>query len=87
MMRVRIERRGGLAGRLATGERQENELSPAERAAIQALLRAPPPARSAAGADRFQYIISVVDDSGTTVLNVPEDLMPAVLAAIPRLVL
>ena len=37
------------------------------------------------GADRFSYKVTVQDDKGTTVLDVPEHLMPKPLAAIPKI--
>ena len=85
-MRVRIERRGGLAGRPAVGEREDHELTGAEQAALQELLaKPPPPQTAAAGADRFYYKVTVEDDKGTNVLDVPEHLMPQALAAIPKI--
>ena len=85
-MRVRIERRGGLAGLPAVGEREDHELTGAEQAALKELLAKPPPPQTAAeGADRFQYKVTVEDDKGTNVLDVPEHLMPQALAAIPKI--
>jgi hypothetical protein len=83
-MRVRIERRGGLAGRPAVGERDENQLSAAERDALEALLKSPPAAPSP-GADRFSYRVRVEDEHGIRELQVPEDAMPAILADIPKI--
>jgi hypothetical protein len=85
-MRVRIERRGGLAGLPAVGEREDHELTGAEQAALKELLaKPPPPQTAAAGADRFHYKVTVEDDKGTNVLDVPEHLMPQALAAIPKI--
>jgi hypothetical protein len=85
-MRIRIERRGGLAGRPAIGEREAHELTPSEQAALKELLAAPPPSQPApAGADRFHYKVTVQDEKGINVLDVPEHLMPRVLAAIPKI--
>ena len=85
-MRVRIERRGGLAGLPAVGEREDHELTGAEQAALKELLaKPPPPQTAAAGADRFRYKVTVEDDKGTNVLDVPEHLMPQALAAIPKI--
>ena len=82
-MRIMIERRGGLAGRRAFGEREESELTPDERAALQGLLRSPPEATPAPGADRFHFTITVEDEGGTRRLDIPEHAMPEALAAIP----
>ena len=85
-MRVRIERRGGLAGRPAVGEREDHELTGSEQAALKELLAKPPaPQTAAPGADRYRYKVTVEDDKGTNVLDVPEHLMPEALAAIPKI--
>ena len=85
-MRVRIERRGGVAGRPAVGEREDHELTAAEQAALKELLAKPPPPQTMAmGADRFHYKVTIEDEKGTNVLDVPEHLMPQALAAIPKI--
>jgi len=86
-VRIRIERRGGLAGRPAVGERDDSELTPAERSAVQQLLRSPPPSAPAPGADRFHYRVIIEDQGQTHTLDVPEDAMPDALADIPKLTL
>jgi hypothetical protein len=85
-VRVRIERRGGVAGRPAVGEREDHELTAAEQAALKELLAKPPPPQDMAmGADRFHYKVTIEDEKGTNVLDVPEHLMPQALAAIPKI--
>jgi hypothetical protein len=85
-VRVRIERRGGVAGRPAVGEREDHELTAAEQAALKELLAKPPPPQTMAmGADRFHYKVTIEDEKGTNVLDVPEHLMPQALAAIPKI--
>jgi diadenosine tetraphosphate (Ap4A) HIT family hydrolase len=85
-VRVRIERRGGVAGRPAVGEREDHELTAAEQAALKELLAKPPPPQAMAmGADRFHYKVTIEDEKGTNVLDVPEHLMPQALAAIPKI--
>jgi hypothetical protein len=84
---IRIERRGGIAGRLAVGERDESQLSAAERKSLDAILRSPPSATPAPGADRFSYKLRVEDEHGVREFLVPEDAMPESLAAIPKLTL
>jgi hypothetical protein len=87
-VRVRIERRGGVAGRPAVGEREDHELTAAEQAALKELLAKPPPPQTMAmGADRFHYKVTIEDEKGTNVLDVPEHLMPQALAAIPKIYL
>jgi hypothetical protein len=84
-MRIKIERRGGLAGLPAVGERDESELTPSEHRALEALLQSPPPSAPSPGADRFHYKITVEDEKGKRELEVPEHLMPEILAAIPKI--
>ena len=82
-MRIMIERRGGLSGRRAFGERDGSELTPDEQDALQGLLHSPPPPTPSPGADRFHYTITVEDENGTRRLEVPEHAMPQALASIP----
>jgi hypothetical protein len=84
-MRIKIERRGGLAGRPAVGERDESELTAAEHRALTGLLQSPPPSTPSPGADRFHYKITVEDEKGTRELEIPEHAMPEVLAGIPKI--
>lgn len=84
-MRVRIERRGGLAGRPAVGEREDSELTAAERAALHGLLASPPPSRPAPGADRFHYKVTIEHEGKTSELEVPDDAMPEALTGIPKI--
>ena len=84
-MRIKIERRGGVAGLPAVGERDESELTSAEHQAIRRLLQSPPPSAASPGADRFHYKITVEDDNGTRELEVPEHAMPEILAGIPKI--
>lgn len=84
-MRIRIERQGGLAGRPATGERTEADLTPEERREAEGLLRAPPSAAPSPGADRFSYRVTIEHDNQTHELTVPDHLMPEALAAIPKI--
>ena len=84
-MRIRIERTGGLVGRPAVGEREENELTAAENQALQRLLQSPPPSTPSPGADRFHFKITVEDEKGKRELEVPEHAMPQILAGIPKI--
>ncbi len=86
-MRIRIERRGGLAGLPAVCEADAGALTPDQRRALDALLAAPPATRPAPGADRFHYTVRVEAATGIRELSVPEDAMPEALAAMARLVL
>ena len=84
-MRIKIERRGGLAGRPATGEREASELTAAEHQALEGLFQSPPSLAPSPGADRFHYKITVEDEKGTRELEVPEHAMPEILAGIPKI--
>jgi hypothetical protein len=86
-VRIHIERRGGIAGRMAVGERDESELSATQQESLQKLLRSPPRQTPAPGADRFSYKVRVEDEHGVREFMVPEDAMPEALADIPKLVL
>jgi hypothetical protein len=86
-VRIHIERRGGIAGRKAVGDRDESELSSAQRESLQNLLRSPPRQTPAPGADRFSYKVRVEDEHGVREFVVPEDAMPDSLAEIPKLAL
>ena len=84
--RLRIERRGGLVGKPAAGERLLADLTPAQRQALDQLLKSPGAAPSpGAGADRFRYKVRVTDDTGTREVEVDQDAMPDALASIPQL--
>jgi len=86
-MKIRVERRGGLAGLVMAGERDDSELTPLQRAAVSKLMKLidklqqlkPSP-----GADRFRYKIHVTDEDGEHEFEVPEDDMPEELAAIAK---
>ena len=84
MLKVTIERRGGLLGKLAVGELEETALTPAQRQALDKLIKSPPKPTPSPGADRFQYKIRVSDEKGEREFEVPEDEMPDELAVIPR---
>ena len=84
-MHLIIERRGGLAGRPARGEKADSNLTPAERRAVETLLASPPSTAPAPGADRFTYHLTVEKDGVTRQLVVPEHEMPEALKAIPKL--
>ena len=84
-MKIRIERRGGVAGKMAVGERELGELSPAQRSALDALVKSPPRHGPSPGADRFRYKIQLVDEHGKREFDVSEDMMPDELASIPEI--
>ena len=82
-MRIVVRRQGGFAGVPAEGVREDSDLSPEQRTAIQSLLNKPPtPSAPAPGADRFSYQVTVEHDGATHNLAIGEDAMPASLAQI-----
>jgi len=84
VLKVKIERRGGLLGKLAVGELEEAALTPAQRQALDKLIKSQPKSTPSPGADRFQYKIRVSDEKGEHEFEVPEDNMPDELAVIPK---
>ncbi len=83
-MKLRVERRGGLVGKLAVGEKDLSDLTPVQRQALEQLTSAPPIARRSPGADRFQYKVQLLDDRVRQEFEVPEDAMPEELASIVK---
>jgi hypothetical protein len=84
-MKVRIERRGGLAGKTAVGERDFEELTAAQQDALASLQKLPKRMVPSPGADRFHYKVTITDESGSRELDVSEDAMPDELASIARM--
>ncbi|HET7834409.1 MAG TPA: protealysin inhibitor emfourin [Variovorax sp.] len=92
--RVRIERRGGLAGLAVSAEHDFAALSAAQQQALGRVIEAASdrPARSrgappgpAPGADRFSYRLRVEDAAGgEQVIDLPEDAMPPVLESLAK---
>jgi hypothetical protein len=85
---LHVERVGGLPGvgtprsaLRSCGEIALNDLSQADRAAIDALFRNPPRAAASAVRDAFRYRISRDGASGAETVEVPEAAMPAAVAA------
>lgn len=88
--RVRIERRGGLAGLHLQAEHEVRTLGAAPRRALAQLLKHPPPAAAAApaaargapaAADRFHYRLQLTfPDGRQQQLELAEDDMPEALA-------
>ena len=87
--RIKIERKGGIAGVSASGERDVKDLTPEQRAALEQLLK-PPPEGAAASAPApthmhpFRYKVTLIDEQGERAFDVAEDAMPDELAVIPR---
>ena len=80
MDRLKVERRGGLAGLPARGEIDVASLSPADREALESLFRHKGPLPAAPGADRFRFIVTRETASGSQTVELPEHLVPAGIA-------
>jgi hypothetical protein len=92
-MKLVVERTGGFAGLKRRGERNGEDLSPDQRAALDQLVAAsdqeknagkPPggPAEQDPGADRFTYRLEIQDENGTRSITLPESRMPTELKGI-----
>lgn len=86
--RVRIERRGGLAGLRLSVDRDYASLSDGERDALHGVVAALAHGAAplaAGGADRFGYRLQLLcAGSVDRCFDVPEDAMPVALAALVR---
>lgn len=83
--RLRIERRGGLAGLKVDRVHEAAALSAAQRQAVARLLSHPPPDTPAPGADRLAYRLTVTRaDGGTQTLSLSEDALPEVLEPLAK---
>jgi hypothetical protein len=85
---LHVERVGGLpsigtrrSALRSCGEIALRDLSPADRTAIEALFRDPPPAAPSAARDTFRYQISREGATGVETVEVPEAAVPAAVAA------
>jgi emfourin len=88
--RVEFTRSGGVTGVSLTTSLDTDELAPAERDALEALLAHRPegnPALPGRGADRFQYDLTVTGDGPPRRITLREgELPPAARPLIDRLV-
>ncbi len=93
-MKLVVERTGGFAGLKRRGERDAADLSPAQRAALDLLVKDSALGKAAAdqqssstpaqdpGADRFTYRVEIQDENGTRSITLPESKMPTELKTI-----
>jgi hypothetical protein len=92
-MKLVVERTGGFAGLKRRGERNGEDLSPEQRAALDQLVAASDQEKSAGkqpggvaqqdpGADRFTYRLEIQDENGTRSITLPESRMPTELKGI-----
>ena len=87
-MKLVVERTGGFMGLRRRGERNVEDLSPEQRAALDKVLKESEqaaPGRTTAqdpGADRFTYRLEVQDEKGTKSITLTESRMPKELEGI-----
>lgn len=85
VVKVRIERRGGLAGLHLSVEHDCVSLELAQREAIASLSTATSNPSTAAGADRFHYRVHLAHADGSErTIEVPESAMPEVLLPLTK---
>ena len=78
--RLKIERRGGVAGMVARGEIDEELLSAEERQLLDKLFESRMPAPPAPGVNRFRYLVTREDGRATCTIEIPEHLVPRSIA-------
>jgi emfourin len=86
-MKLTVERGGGFAGLNRRVERDGQDLSPEQHAALDRVIKdnATPSAQPLpqdAGADRFTYRLEIQDEKGTRSITLPESKMPKELKGI-----
>jgi hypothetical protein len=77
-----IERRGGLAGLKATGAVDGDALHPDDRKTLEQLFDSDEPFAPAPGADRYTYVVTRENASGSTTREIPEGVMPSAVASV-----
>jgi hypothetical protein len=81
-MQYIIERRGGLAGLKASCTLDGDALDPDDRETLEQLLDSEEPLGTDSGADRYTYLVTRQNSSGTTTREIPEGVMPQTLASV-----
>ena len=85
VVKVRIERRGGVAGLHLSVEHDYVSLQPAQREAIASLSTAAASPLASAGADRFHYRVQLTHADGSErTIEVPEPAMPESLESLTK---
>jgi len=85
VVKVRIERRGGLAGLHLNVERDYASLQPIQRETIASLSTAAASPLAPAGADRFHYRVLLTHADGSErTIEVPEPAMPESLESLTQ---
>ena len=76
-----IERRGGFAGLKASGAIDGDALSPDDRQILEQLIDSEEKFTGDPGADRYTYVVTRENASGSTTREIPESLMPNAAAS------
>ena len=79
-----IERRGGFAGLKASGTIDGDALNPDDRKTLEQLLDSEEPFAGDPGADRYTYLVTRENVSGSTTREIPESVMPTAVASVVR---
>ena len=82
MNRYIIERRGGFAGLNASGAIDSDALSHDDRQALEKLIDSEETLAGDPGADRYTYVVTRQNASGSTTREIPESLMPSAAARV-----
>ena len=78
--RLRVERRGGVAGTVAHGEIDEDLLTAQERQMIDKLFESRMAPEAPRGADRFRYLVTRDDGGRAYTIEIPEHRVPRGIA-------
>ena len=82
MNRYIIERRGGFAGLKASGAIDGDALNSDDRQALEQLIDSEGTLTGDSGADRYTYVVTRQNASGSTTREIPESLMPIAAASV-----
>jgi hypothetical protein len=77
-----IERRGGFAGLKASGVIDSDALTHDDRQALETLIDSEETLTADHGADRYTYVVTRQNASGSTTREIPESLMPTAAASV-----
>jgi hypothetical protein len=77
-----IERRGGFAGLKASGAVDGDALHPDDRKTLEHLLDSEEPFARDPGADRYTYVVTRENASGSTTREIPESELPSAVASV-----
>ncbi len=79
-----IERRGGFAGLKASGSIDGDALDPGDRQRLEQLLDSEEAFAKDPGADRYTYLVTRENASGSTTREIPESVLPTAVASVVK---